>query len=84
MAGFFTFPILENRMLNSVFGQLTFSMFITVPMAEGRAREKRVRLATVYCQRSECDEQIEAFKASNERIASMVFAEFSFRETLDV
>ena len=71
-------------MSNSIFGQLVFSMFITVPMAEGRAREKRVRLATVYCQRSECDKHIEAFKASNERIAYTVFAEFSFRELLDV
>ena len=71
-------------MLNNVFGQLTFSMLVAVPMSEGRAREKRVRLATVYCQRSECDEHIEAFKALNERIAYSVFAEFSFREMLDV
>lgn len=71
-------------MSNSVFGQLTFLMFVTVPMAEGRAREKRVRLATVYCQRAECDKHLADFKDSNGRIAPMVFAEFSFREILDV
>jgi hypothetical protein len=69
-------------MNNDVFGQLTFSLFVTVPMAEGHARDKRVSLATVHCRRSECDENFEAFKARNERIAPMVIAEFSFREML--
>ena len=69
-------------MNNDVFGQLTFSLFVTVPMAEGRARDKRVTMSTVHCRRSECDENFEAFKAGNERIAPLLIAEFSFREML--
>ena len=69
-------------MSDDVFGQLTFSLFVTVPMAEGRSRDKRVTMATMHCRRSECDETFEAFKASNERIAPILVAEFSFREML--
>ena len=68
-------------MSNDVFGQLTFSLFVSVPMSEGR-RDKRVTMATVHCRRSECDENFEAFKAGNERIAPLLIAEFSFREML--
>jgi hypothetical protein len=69
-------------MSNDVFGQLTVFMFVTLPLAEGRARDKRVTLATMHCRRSECDENFEAFKAQNERIAPLAIAEFSFREML--
>jgi hypothetical protein len=69
-------------MSNDVFGQLTVFMFVTVAMAEGHARDKRVTLATMHCRRSECDENFEAFKARNERIAPLAIAEFSFREML--
>ena len=69
-------------MNNDVFGQLTFSLFVTVATVEGHSRDKRVTMATVHCRLSECDENFEAFKAKNERIAPILFAEFSFRECL--
>jgi len=69
-------------MSNDVFGQLVVFMFVTVPTAQGHGRDKRVSLATIHCRRSECEENFEAFKARNERIAPLTIAEFSFREML--
>ena len=69
-------------MSNDVFGQLTVFMFVTLPMGEDRFRDKRVTLATMHCRRSDCDENFEAFKVRNERIAPLAIAEFSFREML--
>ena len=69
-------------MSNDVFGQLCFFMFVTVPTSETMVREKRVKLATVYCHRSLCDEYIESFRTHNQDLAGKVVIEFSTREML--
>lgn len=64
-----------------VFGQLVFFMFVEVPTGDVmRPRGKRVRLATMHCRRSECDENFLEFKSLNGEIARKVHAEFTFRE----
>jgi hypothetical protein len=67
-------------MSNDVFGQLSVFMFVTIPTGSSVSRDKRVKLATIHCRRSECDEHFENFKANNDGIARKVHAEFSFRE----
>jgi hypothetical protein len=69
-------------MSDDVFGQLCFFTFVLVPTGASTSREKRVKLATVHCRRSECDEYFAAFKIDNGDIARKVCAEFSFREML--
>lgn len=69
-------------MSDDVFGQLCFFTFVTVPTGSNVSRDKRVKLATIHCRRSECDEYVTAFKIDNGDIARKVHAEFSFRECL--
>jgi hypothetical protein len=76
-------------MSNDFFGQLCFFMFVDIPTAETGdqvrkfdVRMKRVKLATVYCKRSDCEANVEQFKAINSSIARKVQAEFNFREHL--
>jgi hypothetical protein len=78
-------------MSDDVFGQLTFSMFVEVPSIQfyrGKdadsfvTREKRVKLATIHCRRSESETYFAEFKSGNARIADRIVAEFSFREML--
>ena len=69
-------------MSNDVFGQLCFFMFVTVPTSEEMVREKRVRLATIYCHRSLCAEYIESFNTHNKDLVGKVVTEFSFKEML--
>lgn len=76
-------------MSNDVFGQLCFFMFIDVPTVESGdhvrtfdVRMKRVKLATVHCKRSDCEANVEQFKAINSSIARKVCAEFTMREIL--
>ena len=76
-------------MSNDVFGQLCFFIFIDIPAIERgdqvctfNVKPKRVKLATVYCKRSDCEANVEQFKAINSSIARKVQAEFNFREHL--
>lgn len=70
-------------MSNDVFGQLCFFMFVSVPTGSGSTRDKRVRLATIHCHRSECDDHVETFKYTlNSDISRRIYAEFSFKECL--
>ena len=76
-------------MENDFFGQLCFFMFIDVPnidrgdqVATFNVRQKRVKLATVYCRRSDCEANVDQFKAINSSIAHRVCAEFTLRELL--
>lgn len=67
-------------MSNDVFGQLCFYTLVTVPTSEDKVRDKRVRLATVHCHRSTCDDYIESFRTHNPHLGGNVFIEFSTRE----
>lgn len=78
-------------MSEDVFGQLCFSTFVSVPSIQSyrgkdadsfTTREKRVKLATIHCRRSESETYFAEFKSANPRIAGQIFAEFSFRECL--
>jgi hypothetical protein len=71
-------------MSDDVFGQLCFFTFVSVPTDSiaNIPRNKRVKLATVHCRRSECDGYVKQFNLDNEFIARRVVAEFSFREML--
>jgi hypothetical protein len=69
-------------MSNDVFGQLCFFMFVTAPVSEEKVRDKRIKLATVYCHRSVCDDYIESFRTHNPDLSGKVVVEFSTREML--
>lgn len=70
-------------MSDDFFGQLCFFSFVTIPTSNvaNMTREKRVKLATIHCRRSECEEYVANFKIENGNVKS-VHAEFSFRECL--
>jgi hypothetical protein len=75
---------------NDVFGQLCFYTFVDVPKIEfyeGKnsnysTRPKRVKLATIYCRRSESAEYFLQFKSANPMVFKRLCAEFNFTETL--
>jgi hypothetical protein len=75
---------------NDVFGQLCFYTFVDVPKIESyegknsnySTRPKRVRLATIYCRRSESAEYFSEFKSANPMVFKRLCAEFNFTETL--
>jgi hypothetical protein len=81
--GRFFSPLLEFIMDNDVFGRVCFFTFVDVPAVDSiRDRCKRVKLATIYCKRSDAQENFATFKSANKGIASRIVAEFSFEETL--
>ena len=76
---------------NDVFGQLCFYTFVEVPSIKSYqgsqvynffTRPKRVKLATIHCNRSESETYFAEFKSANGGIANRIVAEFSFREML--
>jgi len=75
---------------NDVFGQLCFYTFVCVPKIESyegknsnySSRPKRVKLATIYCHRSESAEYFSEFKSANPTVSTRLCAEFNFREML--
>jgi hypothetical protein len=76
-------------MSDDIFGQLCFFVLVDVPTIERgvgvntlTARTKRVRLATIHCDRSDCEDNIKQFKALNREFGDTVHAEFSFREIM--
>jgi len=76
-------------MSDDIFGQLCFFVLVDVPTIERgvdvctlTARTKRVRLATIHCDRSDCEDNIKQFKALNREFGDIVHAEFSFREIM--
>ena len=77
-------------MSDDFFGQLCFYTFVDVPKIEfyeGKnsnysTRPKRVRLATIYCRRSESAEYFAEFKSANAMMSKRIVAEFKFEETL--
>ena len=78
-------------MSEDVFGQLCFFTFVSVPSIQSyrgkeadsfTTREKRVKLATIHCNRSESETYFAEFKSANAGIAKRIFAEFTFREML--
>ena len=67
---------------DNLFGHMVISTFVRVPSTDG-GRSKRVRLHAVYCNRSDCDEYMEAFRRENPEFGkSRIIAEFKFEETL--
>jgi hypothetical protein len=69
-------------MSDDFFGQLCFFTFVTVPTGSDRFRDKRVKLATIHCRRSDCEANVEQFKTHNPQLGRSICAEFSFREIL--
>ena len=76
-------------MSDDFFGQLCFFVLVDVPTIERgdqvckfNTRTKRVRLATVHCDYSDCEDNIAQFKALNREFGQTVHAEFSFREIM--
>jgi hypothetical protein len=76
---------------DDVFGQLCFYTFVSVPSIQSykgkeadsfTTREKRVRLATIYCNRSEKDTYFLEFKSANGMMSKHIVAEFTTREML--
>jgi hypothetical protein len=78
-------------MSNDVFGQLCFFTFVDVPSIQSyqgsevyshTVKPKRVKLATIYCNRSESETYFLEFKSANAMMSSRIVAEFTFREML--
>jgi hypothetical protein len=78
-------------MSDDIFGQLCFYAFVDVPSLQFHngvgdyshsTKPKRVRLATVYCKRSESATYFLEFKSANAMLFKRVVAEFSFTEAL--
>ena len=69
-------------MSDDLFGQLCFFTFVTVLTGSNGVRDKRVKLATIHCRRSECEDNVEQFKTHNPQLGRSICAEFSFRECL--
>lgn len=78
-------------MSNDVFGQLCFFTFVDVPSIQSYSgsdassfsvKPKRVKLATIYCNRSESETYFAEFKSANAMMSKRIVAEFTFREML--
>jgi hypothetical protein len=78
-------------MSDDIFGQLCIYTFVEVPVLQfynGKqdyshsTKPKRVRLATIYCDRSEKDAYFAEFKSANAMMSKRLVAEFIYRECL--
>jgi UDP-N-acetylmuramyl tripeptide synthase len=71
--------------MENCFGMLSFFIFVTVPAGGERVREKRVTLASVSCEYSDCKAVLENFRDENPMLhkANRIHAEFIMRELID-
>jgi hypothetical protein len=78
-------------MSDDIFGQLCFYTFVEVPSIQSyqrsevyshTTRPKRVKLATIHCNRSEKDTYFLEFKSANAMMSKHIVAEFTTREML--
>jgi hypothetical protein len=70
--------------MENCFGMLSFFIFVTVPAGAERTREKRVTLASVGCEFSDCEAVLEKFRDENPMLhkATRIHAEFVMRELI--
>lgn len=66
--------------MDNVFGVLRLFMFVNL----SRDRIKRVNLATIHCEHSECKAKLEEFRESNFEFgrAIRIHAEFTFTDLI--
>lgn len=69
--------------MEKCFGMLSFFTFVTVPAGAGRVREKRVTLASVGCEYSDCKAVLDNFRDLNFALHKQIHAEFVMRELID-
>ena len=71
--------------MENCFGTLSFFIFVTFTAGSGRSREKRVTLASVVCEHSDCRSMLENFRDENPMLhkANRIHAEFVMRDLID-
>jgi len=78
-------------MSDDIFGQLCIYTFVDVPSIQScgssqvydfTVKPKRVRLATIYCERHQKELYFAEFKSANAMMSKRLVAEFTTREML--